>query len=198
MPRRTTNDPAIGQRIRERRTLLGWTIRFAADHAGISHSTWSRIERGTMSADNRFTLAAIAEALRCPISTLTRLPDPVNRSRSCPTPPPPVACLTGDNETEAPITGPELARATEAALAHTGGQGDRHRGRRRRVVLRGRRTAVGRPAGRRPAGRTVPGGRHRRRRPRRRLDRIVPERAGAQALGASVQDRIVMRELDPS
>jgi hypothetical protein len=33
MPRRTTNDPAIGQRIRDRRNLLGWSIRFAADRA---------------------------------------------------------------------------------------------------------------------------------------------------------------------
>jgi transcriptional regulator with XRE-family HTH domain len=82
MPRRTTNDPAIAQRIRERRTLLGWTVRFAANRAGISHSTWSRIERGAMSADNRFTLAAIAEALRCPVSTLTKLPDPINRSEA--------------------------------------------------------------------------------------------------------------------
>jgi transcriptional regulator with XRE-family HTH domain len=82
MPRRTTNDPAIAQRIRDRRTLLGWTVRFAADRAGLSHSTWSRIERGQMSADNRFTLAAIAEALRCPISTLSRLPDPVNRGEA--------------------------------------------------------------------------------------------------------------------
>ncbi len=80
MARRTLGDPAIGQRIRDRRNLLGYSIRFAADRANISHTTWSRIERGIISADNRFTLAAIAEALRCPIGDLTKAPDPSTRT----------------------------------------------------------------------------------------------------------------------
>ncbi len=80
MARRTLSDPAIGQRIRDRRNLLGYSIRFAADRANISHTTWSRIERGIISADNRFTLAAIAEALRCPIGDLTKAPDPSTRT----------------------------------------------------------------------------------------------------------------------
>lgn len=60
MARRTIHDPAIGTRIRDRRNLLGYSVRFTADRAGISHTTLSRIEPGQMSADNRFTLAAIA------------------------------------------------------------------------------------------------------------------------------------------
>ena len=78
MARRTLSDPAIGERIRDRRNLLGYSIRFAADRAAISHTTWSRIERGLVSADNRFTLAAIAEALRCPVGALTKAPHPTS------------------------------------------------------------------------------------------------------------------------
>jgi transcriptional regulator with XRE-family HTH domain len=76
-------DAAIGQRIRERRELAGWSVRHAADRAGIAASTWSRIEHGRISADNRSTLAAIAQALRCPAADLTALPtDPVTRDRA--------------------------------------------------------------------------------------------------------------------
>lgn len=82
MSRRATMDTVIGQRIRERRELAGWSIRHAADRAGIAASTWSRIEHGRVSADNRSTLAAIAQALRCPVADLTGLPaDPVSRDR---------------------------------------------------------------------------------------------------------------------
>ncbi|MGW0431209.1 helix-turn-helix domain-containing protein [Micromonospora sp. NPDC003197] len=82
MPRRISVDTAIGQRIRERRELAGWSIRHAADRAGIAPSTWSRIEHGLISADNRTTLAAVAQALRCPVADLTSLPaDPVSRDR---------------------------------------------------------------------------------------------------------------------
>ncbi len=82
MARRTLSDPAIGERIRDRRKLLGYSIRFAADRAGIAHTTWSRIERGLISADNRFTLAAIAEALRCPVSALAQTPQPTSRKEA--------------------------------------------------------------------------------------------------------------------
>lgn len=83
MARRAVTDTTIGQRIHDRRKLLGWTIRYAADRAGISHTSWSRIERGLMSADNRFTLAAIAEALRCSVGELAGLPpDPVTRDEA--------------------------------------------------------------------------------------------------------------------
>lgn len=71
MARRTSHDPAIGERIKKRREILDYSVRFAASRAGISHATWSRIERGEQSADNRFVLAAIAEALRCPVIKLT-------------------------------------------------------------------------------------------------------------------------------
>ncbi|HEY9389760.1 MAG TPA: helix-turn-helix transcriptional regulator [Mycobacteriales bacterium] len=74
MPRRTGDDPNIGERIRTRRRLRGWSIRFAADRAGLSHTTWSRIERGIVTADNRFTLADIARALDCSVTDLTGCP----------------------------------------------------------------------------------------------------------------------------
>lgn len=64
------NEP-IGGRIRALRQMRGWSVRHAADLAGISHSQWSRIERGERSADNRFKLAAIAQALKVPLSDLT-------------------------------------------------------------------------------------------------------------------------------
>jgi transcriptional regulator with XRE-family HTH domain len=82
MARHNSGDTTIGQRIKDRRELFKWSIRFASDRAGINASTWSRIENGKMSADNRFVLAAIAEALRCPVADLTGLPaDPVNRDQ---------------------------------------------------------------------------------------------------------------------
>ena len=67
-------DIAIGERIQQRRKLLGLSVRQVADRAGLSASTLSRIERGLRSADNRFVLAAIAEALRCPAADLTGQP----------------------------------------------------------------------------------------------------------------------------
>ncbi|GAA0552820.1 helix-turn-helix transcriptional regulator [Paractinoplanes ferrugineus] len=65
MTPRLTADPSIGDRIQARRLLRGWSIRHAASRAGISHATWSRIERGRQAADNRFMLADIATALEC-------------------------------------------------------------------------------------------------------------------------------------
>src|SRR5688500_8961794 len=55
----------IGERIRHRRLMRGWSVRHAASRAGVSHATWSRIERGRQAADNRFVLADIAAALEC-------------------------------------------------------------------------------------------------------------------------------------
>jgi transcriptional regulator with XRE-family HTH domain len=74
MPKRRLDhqhDPTIGDRIRDRRNLLGLSTRGAALAADMSHSTWSRIERGERSANNRFVLARMAHALRCPVSELT-------------------------------------------------------------------------------------------------------------------------------
>jgi transcriptional regulator with XRE-family HTH domain len=65
MTPRPTADPTIGERIRGRRLLRGWSIRYSASRAGVSHATWSRIERGLQAADNRFMLADIAVALEC-------------------------------------------------------------------------------------------------------------------------------------
>lgn len=61
----------IGDRIRLLRKQRGWSVRYAASVAGISHTQWSRIENGLRSADNRFLLAEIAAALRVPLSDLT-------------------------------------------------------------------------------------------------------------------------------
>jgi transcriptional regulator with XRE-family HTH domain len=69
-------DPTIGDRIRARRLLRGWSVRFAASRAGISHATWSRIERGRQAADNRFVLADIAAALECSPADLAGTPVP--------------------------------------------------------------------------------------------------------------------------
>ncbi|MBU2670345.1 helix-turn-helix domain-containing protein [Actinoplanes bogorensis] len=76
MTPRPTSDPDVGGRIRSRRLMRGWSIRFAASRAGVSHATWSRIERGLQAADNRFTLAAVADALECSPSELTSAPVP--------------------------------------------------------------------------------------------------------------------------
>jgi transcriptional regulator with XRE-family HTH domain len=70
-------DPSIGERIRARRLMRGWSVRHAADRAGVSHATWSRIERGRQAADNRFVLADIAAALECSPADLAGVPVPV-------------------------------------------------------------------------------------------------------------------------
>jgi transcriptional regulator with XRE-family HTH domain len=54
----------IGERIKARRLLRGWSIRYAASRAGISHATWSRIERGRQAADNRFMLRGLGVRMR--------------------------------------------------------------------------------------------------------------------------------------
>src|SRR6266508_778434 len=70
MPRRPSPDTTIGERIRTRREMRGWSVRYAASRAGISHATWSRIENGRQGADNRFVLADIAAALECSVAEL--------------------------------------------------------------------------------------------------------------------------------
>ncbi|PZS28850.1 MAG: transcriptional regulator [Pseudonocardiales bacterium] len=75
MPKRLTPlDLSIGERIRARRQLRGWSLRQAADRAGIHYATLSRIERGLASADNRFVLADIAAGLDCSVAELTGAP----------------------------------------------------------------------------------------------------------------------------
>ena len=76
MSRSASPDRTIGDRIRARRLMRAWSIRHAADRAGISHASWSRIERGLQAADNRFVLADIASALECSIVDLTGTPMP--------------------------------------------------------------------------------------------------------------------------
>lgn len=67
-------DTSIGERIRIRRQARNWSVRFAADRAGVAHSTWSRIESGQRGADNRFVVADIAQALECSVADLTGQP----------------------------------------------------------------------------------------------------------------------------
>lgn len=64
-------DDRVGERIRHRRHTLGKPLRVIAGIAGISHSTLSRMERGEIPCDNRFTLARLATALHCPVDYLT-------------------------------------------------------------------------------------------------------------------------------
>src|SRR4051794_40511421 len=67
---RKTPDPAIGQRVRDRRKKRGWSLEVVAGRAGISYSELSRIERGLVALDNRFVLADIAAALECSVEEL--------------------------------------------------------------------------------------------------------------------------------
>jgi transcriptional regulator with XRE-family HTH domain len=76
MTARPNSELTIGERIRARRMLRGWSVRYAASRAGISHATWSRIERGRQAADNRFMLADIAAALECSPVDLVGTPVP--------------------------------------------------------------------------------------------------------------------------
>jgi transcriptional regulator with XRE-family HTH domain len=73
---RPVSDPTIGARIRTRRLVRGWSVRYAASRAGISHASWSRIERGLQAADNRFVLADVAAALECSPADLAGAPVP--------------------------------------------------------------------------------------------------------------------------
>lgn len=63
-------DPLVADRIVRLREMRGYSIRTAADLAGIAHTTWSRIERGEIGTDNRFTLAKIAQALGWSVADL--------------------------------------------------------------------------------------------------------------------------------
>lgn len=74
MPRRAIPaDPSVGDRIRARRELRGWSIRYSASRAGISHTTWSRIERGLQRTD-RYMVVDLAAALECSVFDLTGQP----------------------------------------------------------------------------------------------------------------------------
>ncbi|MEO3926157.1 helix-turn-helix transcriptional regulator [Micromonosporaceae bacterium B7E4] len=63
----------MGERIRARRELRGWSIRHAASRAGISHTSWSRIERGQQRTD-RYMVVDLAAALECSVVELTGHP----------------------------------------------------------------------------------------------------------------------------
>ncbi|WP_308042474.1 helix-turn-helix transcriptional regulator [Micromonospora sp. PLK6-60] len=60
----------MGDRIRARRELRGWSVRYAASRAGISHTSWSRIERGQQRTD-RYMVVDLAAALECSVVDLT-------------------------------------------------------------------------------------------------------------------------------
>ncbi len=65
----------LGQRVRERRTSLGWTQEELADHAKIDRSYVGGVERGIRNLT--FTvLCRLCKALRCDVATLTQnIPD---------------------------------------------------------------------------------------------------------------------------
>ncbi|WP_245571072.1 helix-turn-helix domain-containing protein [Catelliglobosispora koreensis] len=58
------NTAPIGEPTKTLRLQRRWSVRHAADLAGISHTQWSQIERGERSADNWFILAGNSRALR--------------------------------------------------------------------------------------------------------------------------------------
>lgn len=65
----------LGQRLRERRTSLGWTQEELADHAQIDRSYVGGVERGIRNLT--FTvLCQLCEALNCDVAALTHdIPD---------------------------------------------------------------------------------------------------------------------------
>lgn len=74
MPRRVTPaNPSIAERIRTRREMRGWSVRFAASRAGISHTSWRRVEAGTQRTD-RYMISELAAALECSVTDLTGQP----------------------------------------------------------------------------------------------------------------------------
>ncbi|HEX8347431.1 MAG TPA: helix-turn-helix transcriptional regulator [Actinoplanes sp.] len=72
-------DVRVGARIRARRQARGLSLRVVAGLAGIDYSTLGRIERGENPANNRFILADIARALKCPVEYLTGVAVPAGR-----------------------------------------------------------------------------------------------------------------------
>jgi transcriptional regulator with XRE-family HTH domain len=70
---RRAADPSIGERIKTRRELRGWSMRHAASVSGMAHTTWGRVERGEIRAD-RYLIADIASALECSVTDLTGQP----------------------------------------------------------------------------------------------------------------------------
>lgn len=73
------NADRVGARIRARRQSRGLSIETLAGLVGINKSTLSRIETGLNAGDNRFIIARIAEALRCPVEALTGVVVPGGR-----------------------------------------------------------------------------------------------------------------------
>lgn len=69
----------VGERVRARRQLLGLSLETCAGLAGINKSTLSRIERGINGGDNRFIIANLAAALKCPVEYLTGVVVPGGR-----------------------------------------------------------------------------------------------------------------------
>jgi transcriptional regulator with XRE-family HTH domain len=72
----------VGQRLHARRMQLGKTLREVGGQAGISHTTLGRIEKGQLALANRFTVAALAEALKCPVDFLTGIVVPSGPDRA--------------------------------------------------------------------------------------------------------------------
>lgn len=75
-----SDERTVGERIRDRRKQLGLSLRTVADMAGgMNYSTLARMERGDNPATNRFFIADIAQALKCPVDYLTGVVVPGGR-----------------------------------------------------------------------------------------------------------------------
>ncbi len=61
----------LGQRIRERRKILGWTQEELAEHANIDRSYIGGVERGERNLTFE-VLSEICRALKCDIASLTK------------------------------------------------------------------------------------------------------------------------------
>jgi transcriptional regulator with XRE-family HTH domain len=66
-------DSSIGERIKARRDMRDWSIRYAASRAGVAPSTWMRVEKGELRTD-RYMIADFAAALECAVTDLTGQP----------------------------------------------------------------------------------------------------------------------------
>lgn len=63
-----------GQKVQLERELKGWSQRFLASRAGVSHTTIRRIEAGEQGTDNRYLMGQIATALEIPLRELWGVP----------------------------------------------------------------------------------------------------------------------------
>lgn len=80
----TEDARTIGRRVRQVRKALGKAQVVIAELAGISGPTLSRIEHGEHAPDSLSQIVALANALRIPLSELSRLPVPAPEEHTDP------------------------------------------------------------------------------------------------------------------